>query len=578
MKKKIIYLFVLATLAVSGCNKDFLTRYPLDQFTDDTYWTNENNIRTFSYGFYPNFFPGYGAAWTWGVYFSAPGGKLDDDWANTTPPKFSDIVPTSGGGWDFSWVRKANIFIDRVSKAPLTDEAKNHWLGVARFFRAMAYSDLVNSFGDVPWFEEVPLENDNETLYKPRESRVSVMEKVMADFQFAAENVRVNDGNAGLVVNRWVVLSFMAKTALFEGTWEKYHNIPGGKPEFFLQIAKTSAGEVINNGPFSLASDYRGMFNSLDLAGNPEMIMYRRYAEGVLTHALVSYVNREGQTGPSKDFIDTYLMKDGLPISLSPNYQGDKGIENVFANRDPRMSETFNPNELRPNGSYNMNGDLMGVSTSGYATWKFLNESVKDGAGGLSNTNYTHAPVMRLGEVMMIYAEAAAELGNISQADLDMSINRLRARPGINVEPLQVIGGEPAVNGTVYDDPERDPTVPSLIWEIRRERRVELAMEGVRRDDLRRWKKYEYVDHTVKPDINRGAWLVASEWEKPNGESWLKDVTLEFGDEGYIIPAPPSTLRTFNDDKFYLNPLPVNQITLYEDMGYELKQNPGWED
>lgn len=577
MKKKIIYLFVLASLAVSGCNKDFLTRYPLDQFTDETYWTSETNIRTFAYGFYPKFFPGYGSGWTWGVYFTAPGGKLDDDWAPTTPPQFVDIVPTSGGGWDFSWVRKANIFIDRVGKSPLDDATKNHWLGVARFFRAMAYSELVNSFGDVPWYDEVPVETDNETLYKPRESRVSVMEKVMEDFQFAAQNVRENDGNPGLEVNRWVVLSFMAKMALFEGTWEKYHNTPGGNPEYFLQIAKDAAGEVINEGPFNIAPGYRSMFNSLDLAGNPEMIMYRRYAEGVLTHALVSYVNREGQTGPNKDFIDTYLAQDGLPISLSPMYQGDRTITQVFANRDPRMRETFNNQVYRPNGSYNKEGDLMGVSTSGYATWKFLNESVKDGAGGLSNTNYTHAPIIRLGEVMLIYAEAAAELGNITQADLDMSINRLRERPGIHVAPLQVIGGMPAVNGTVYDDPERDPTVPPMIWEIRRERRVELAMEGVRRDDLRRWKKYDYIDHYKNPDLNRGAWLVASEWVKSDGESWLKDVTLEFGDSGYIIPAPPSVLRRFDNDKFYLNPIPLNQITLYSDMGYELKQNPGWE-
>ena len=576
MKKRLLYLFVLATMTFAGCNKDFLTRYPLDAFTDDTYWTNENNIRTFAYGFYPTYFIGYGSGWTWGIYFSAPGGKLDDDWAPTTPPQFVDIVPPSGGGWGFTNVRKANIFIDRVAASPLADEAKNHWLGVARFFRGMAYFDLVKRFGDVPWFETVPAEIDNDELYKPRESRVSEMSKVLEDFQFAAANVRASDGPAKQSVNKWVVLSFMAKVFLFEGTWEKYHATPGGKATEFLQAAKTAAAEVINNGGFNLTNNYRSNFNSLDLASNSEMIMYRHYAEGIQTHALVSYVNREGQTGPNKNFIDTYLAEDGLPISLSPMYQGDKSVTQVFANRDPRMAHTFTSYELRPNGSYNMNGDLMGVSTSAYTTLKFLNETVKNGPGGLSNTNYTDAPIMRLGEVMVTYAEAAAELGNITQADLDMSINRLRSRTGMTVAPLQVLGGEPAVNGQVYDDPNRDPTVPSMIWEIRRERRVELAMEGVRQDDLRRWKKLDYVDFTKNPDINRGAWLDRDDWQKPDGTSWLKDVVLEGGDEGYIIPASSAGTRTFTNDKFYLSPIPLDQIKLYEDMGYTLEQNPGW--
>lgn len=575
MKKKIFYLFALATLGFAGCNKEFLTKFPQDVFTDDTYWTNENNIRTFALGFYPTYFVGYGAAWTWGIYFTAPGGKIDDDWAPTTPPQFVDIVPPSGGGWAFVNVRKANIFIDRVGSSPLADEAKNHWLGIGRFFRAMAYHDLVKRFGDVPWYDKALDESQTEELYKPRESRVTVMAKVLEDFKFAAEHVRAADGVNKLTVNKWVVLSFMAKVFLFEGTWEKYHNTAGSKATEFLEQAKWAANEVLTKGSYTLNANYRANFNSLDLTSNPEMIMFRQYVEGVQTHALMSYVNREGQTGPNKDFIDTYLAKDGLPIELSPLYRGDKSITAVFTDRDQRMTQTFNSNKLRPNGSYNDDGQLMGVSTSGYATLKFLDEATKNGPNGLSNTNYIDAPIIRLGEVMITYAEAAAELGTLTQADLDMSVNRLRTRAG--VAHLQVMGGQPAVGGIVYDDPERDPTVPSLIWEIRRERRVELAMEGVRQDDLRRWKKLDYIDYVKNPDLNRGAWLVRSDWTKPDGTSWLKDVVLEGDDEGYIKPAATSGLRVFNNDKFYLSPIPVDQIKLYEDMGYTLTQNPGWQ-
>ena len=133
----------------------------------------------------------------------------------------------------------------------------------------------------------------------------------------------------------------------------------------------------------------------------------------------------------------------------------------------------------------------------------------------------------------------------------------------------------PAVNGVTFDDPLRDPTVSSIIWEIRRERRVELSFEGVRQDDIKRWKKFDYVDYVKYPDLNRGAWIKRSDWLKADGTSWLKDVVIEGGgDEGYIKPA--ATTRVFDNPRVYLNPIPLDQIKLYEDNGFELTQNPGW--
>src|SRR5690606_15895337 len=139
------------------------------------------------------------------------------------------------------------------------------------------------------------------------------------------------------------------------------------------------------------------------------------------------------------------------PISQSPLYQGDKNIDQVMADRDPRMFNTFNK-ELRPNGSYNRT-NMLGVSTTGYCTHKFLNDEIKDQSIGLSNLNPAHAPVIRYGEVLMNYAEAVAELGTLTQADLDKSINVLRDRPnGIpgrddKLPPLELVGGKPAANG-----------------------------------------------------------------------------------------------------------------------------------
>ncbi|MEJ8800761.1 RagB/SusD family nutrient uptake outer membrane protein [Pontibacter sp. H249] len=567
MKKKIFVLALFATTLFS-CDKDFLEVPPIDQLTDQTYWTSEDNVRTFSYGFYPNYFTGYGSGFAWGGYFS--GQSLNDDFAPSSPAQFTQNVPASGGGWTFAWVRKANIFIDRVQGVPMADEAKAHWTGVGRFFRGMEYANLVNTFGDVPYFDKELKETDTEELYKPRDQRTLVMDKVLADFRFAAENVRLTDGTKGLTVNRDVVLAFMSRVFLFEGTWQKYHLNNTAKAAEYLEASKWAAEQLINSGRYSLAPSYRSVFNSLNLAGNSEAILYRQYEPGALTHALNSYNNKEPQTGVSKDAIDSYLAEDGLPVAISPLYQGDKGID-VFKARDPRVKETFVTTELR------LNGIASNYSTTGYATHKFLNDAIKDQPEGSSSLNPTDAPVIRYGEVLINYAEATAELATLggtalSQADLDISVNKLRARTGIKMPALQVQGNQPAVNGVTYDDPARDPSVPALIWEIRRERRVELMMEGFRLDDLRRWKKLEYVDTKANVDINRGAWIKKADYPKLQSS-----VTLTEGAEGYIIPATAAaSQRLFVDPKVYLSPLPLDQIKLYADKGVELKQNPGW--
>lgn len=559
--RKIISILLFSAIFL-GCKKDFLERPPQDVLTDDTYWSNENNVRTFAYGFYPAYFVGYGSGYAWGNYFS--GQSLNDDFAPSQPTQFTKNVPASGGGWSFSWVRKANLFLNRIQKVPMSQEAINHWSGVARFFRAMEYFDLVRSFGDVPWYGS-EMNATSEELYKPRDPRTLVMDSVLADFQFAAANVRESDGTKGLTVNKYVVLAFMSRVFLYEGTWEKYHNTPNSNATKYLQAARDAADLVIQSGKYSVAPDYRKMFNSLSLSGNPEVMLYREYDEGLITHSLNSYVNLEAQTGTSKDAIESYLSDDGLPISLSPNYKGDKTIADVMTDRDPRLYKTIVP-------TLRLNGEVPNYSTSGYSVLKFLNEDIAGLPIGSSNLNPTDAPIIRYGEVLMNYAEAVAELGTITQADLDKSINKLRDRADVQMPHLEIIGGNPAVNGVVYDDPNRDPSVSSLLWEIRRERRIELMMEGFRLDDLERWAKLSYTDTQGNPDINLGAWIVKADHPK------MKDVKiLNDAPAGYIIPAwKPETQRLFTDPKVYLNPLPLDQIKLYQDHGVELTQNPGW--
>lgn len=572
--KKYIILFLFCPLIFVACQKDHLEKLPLDRLTDDDFWTSEANVRTFSWNFYPRYFPGYAAGFDtgWGGFFT--GESLNDDVASGS--RFTQNTPTSSSTWSgsFQWIRRSNLFINRVNGVPMSQEAKNHWTGVARFFRAMEYAARVNDFGDFPWYSKVLEENDP-LLYKPRDPRAVVMDSVLADFQYAAANVRINDGDKS-IVNRYAVLAVMSRVFLFEGTWQKYHLGNNAKAAEYLEVAKSAANEVMTKGGFALAPSYRGLFNSPDLSANPEVILFRRYETGLIMHSLASYVNKEGQTGYSKDFIDSYLVKDGLPIKLSPLYKGDKAVYSgkskktaAMIDRDPRINETF-ADSLRITGFVKD----YGLSTSGYAVVKFLNEAVKDQAEGLSSTNTSDAPEIRYAEVLLNYAEAVAELGTLTQADLDKSINKLRERfsVALRMPKLQVIGGQPAVNGVVYNDPDRDPAVSALLWEIRRERRIELAMEGFRLDDLRRWKKLEYTDHIGNKDTNRGAWIKRADY--PTATTVMIEGNAA---EGYIIPIQSAaSYRIFDNPRVYLSPIGPDQIKLYKDQGVTLTQNAGW--
>lgn len=583
--KLLKYIAIAGILSLSSCSKDFLgddflTKDPLDQLTDPAFWSSENNIRTYTYGFYNSYFRGYGSGWAWGTYFA--GQFINDDFTPQSPnenvvTQFVINVPTSGGGWSpalpasqtpagvtsyYSRIRKANHFIESVPIAELDEEVNNHWLGIGRFFRGLEYANFVNTFGDVPYIDRVLLEDDPE-LYRQRDSRVGVMDRVLEDFRFAAEHVRVSDGPSQQAVNKYVVLAYMSRIFLFEGTWLRYHEVDEAKAEEYLEAAKWAAEEVMNSGAFSISNDYRGLFSAESLKGNPEILLYKEYAEGVMQHSLMSYNNLEPQAGVSKNAIDSYLLSDGLPIGLSPLYEGDETVADALKDRDGRMTQTVVP-QLR------MMNTRANYAFSGYAVHKFLNESLKNETVGSSSLNITDAPIIRYGEVLMNYVEAAAELGGLTQDDIDKTINVLRDRDGVGLPRLEIAGNQPAINGIPYDDPARDPSVSSLIWEIRRERRSELMFEGLRLNDLRRWKKLEYADTDKNPTINRGAYIVKANYTPAQ----LNGITIDGTDEGYIIPS--SSIKRLVQDKFYLDPLPLDQITLYQSNGVELKQNPGW--
>jgi len=589
--KKNIFLLLLVLLGFTNCT-DYLDRKNLDTFDESNFWINEGNLRLYSQGAYTAYFTGYGSGYTWGNYFT--GGAWADEYSSSAI--WTQTTATSGNGWSFTYVRRANIMIARIVDMPISDEAKKHWTGIGRFYRAMEYSDLARAFGDIPWYDKELFPSDVEINYKPRDPLKFVVNKIMEDFQFAADNVRANDG--AFQINKDIVLAFMARHLLYFGTFLKYHNIDAEFAKTVLAKAKWAADQLIDGAKYAVQDDYRGLFTSADLAGNKEMIMYRQYEVAKATHSLVSYNNQEPQTGTTLKMVETYLTTDGLPIKQSPvyNYALDKGLRfypEQVKNRDPRMAATL-VDSIRINGAHGA------YSTTGFLCLKFLSV----GANGIdaafnSSTNVADAPIIRYGEILMIDAEANAELGTFTQAIADRTINKLRNRStkknnagnALPKLPIMTVAGDKVfANGVEINDPDRDPTVTPLLWEIRRERCVELMFEGFRKIDLKRWKKYEYLktkEVTGPTTLGKGAFVDLSKFPSATKTKIVAAVRFYYPIAGDVNKAFIYNLYDANMrrdwiasdpyyERQYLSAVPLDQIKLYKDLGYELAQNPGW--
>lgn len=546
--KSIIYLSFIAIVG-AGCSKDLNVDTP-DQFSDDNFWTSENNVRTYNWGFYA-LFTGFGTGTTADFYFST----LTDDQDAATFQNFVLTAPTTSADWDWTYVRKANIMLERVNQVPMSDEAKKHWNGIAKFFRAMDYFNKVKTFGGVPYISKSLDVSQTDVIYKPRDSRQLVMDSILSDINYAVANIRGNDGDN--VVNRDVALALKARICLFEGSYRVYHtelSLPDA--DKFLTEGK-DACEKLMTGKYLLNADYRSIYSSMDLAGNKEVLLYKKYLAGVLTHSVIGYTNSTTQmSGLTKSAVDAYPATDGLPIGQSPLYQGDNTITTLRANRDNRLLGTID-NFLCYNGTL-VNGYS---SSTGYRPSKFLNPA----SNQLAPYNETDAPIFYYPEVLLNYGEITAILDKMgkltfTQADMDKSINLLRTRAGIT--KLTVTGGgNVAAGGTAIADPKRDADVSALMWEIRRERRVELMMNGFRYQDLMRWKKGEYLDRAKNVEAFLGA-------KVPDNGKVLRNA------QGYIVPYATTLTRTFVDPKNYLSAIPTGQISLYP--ANTLQQNPGW--
>jgi hypothetical protein len=587
--KKIIYT-ILSVLIFSACNDDYLDRFPETEIGKENFFKSEEDLRIYVNSMYN--FPGVG------MYTGDAATDNATTTGNTELKTMMVSTPTSEtilAGWDWDQLRNINFFLENFNNNDLPDETLNHYEGLARFFRANFYMEKVKRYSNVPWYDYTINTDDEASLMKTQDSREMVVEKVFEDYQFAVNHVEANQPSGA--VNKWVVLSYMARNALYEGTYRKYHtelNLQGSANSF-LTLARDAAIQIIQSGNFAIhntgnsSTDYGELFTSTDLAGNSEVIFSRVYEDGLLNSGWWSFMFGNYEVSPSKDLLQSYLQADGSFYTAQDGYE-TKLFVDEFDNRDQRLYQTYAyPGwELINTSTYSQGGGIyiqqLQKNFSGYHQLKgFVNNPDE------SVSNSLDLPIIRYAEILLIFAEAKGEMGELTDADLDMSVNLLRSRAGVSPMTLN-----PAV------DPVQEARYPNIksntqwreLLEIRRERRVELALEGYRIDDLNRWMaglllenepeglyfpglgKYDLTgDGIVDIILIDVSESIPEADDKEENELGVKLIYYRVGYQDsdasfYLSNGNSGTIATVKDrgsfvePKYYYRPVPQTQVTL----------------
>lgn len=570
--KSIYYIILTISIGIvfSSCEKEVLDRTPLDTISNTEFWTAEGDLQLYLNTLY-NTFPGWAGAG------AAPSPDIGTDIVIESSEWFGGSftqrldgtlnVPAAGGGWNWGNIRSVNFFLEnasRVESAGLVD----HYIGEGHFFRAYFYYNLYKNYGALPIITDVLTIDDEEVLYGPRSSRTEVVNFILGELDKAISMMRVGSEVGPSRLNKDVAALFKARVALYAGTWEKYHQGTDFAGETngsgFIQQAADAAKSVMDRGNYSLAGGdpdeaYYNLFIQTDYSSNPEVLLYRHYDYNGL-NIQNSLWNQPNAHGMSREMTKYYLASDGLPISVSPNFEGDETLEVLETNRDPRLAQ-----------SVMVPGDLDFVAEDGTVTlfsvpfmtrcptalaiekWRSKEVFAADGNRRTRDIGFI---IFRYAEALLTYAEAKAELGTLTQTDVDISINQLRDRVGM---PHLNIGGITADP----DWPNYGYTLSDVLYEIRRERVVELFGEGNRLDDLMRWRAHEVFVGT-----------------RPKGTTYTPEIEAEFpnlavDENGFLDPYLGFLSGDgfgFDPSRDYLLAIPTNELTLNP----SLTQNPGW--
>jgi hypothetical protein len=576
---------ITAVIIIISCSEDFLERYPLDELSPNDFFKNPEQLEIYANRFYI-LLPAHA---DYSITFWSE--KNSDNLVpGTFDPRLGGTrsLPTSAaeGGWIWDEIRQANYFLAYCHKAEGIPADINHYIGEVRFFRAFLYFDKLKIFGDVPWINK-PLNTTSEELYTSRISRRIIADSIIADLDFAISNLKTVEKAPPFRINKEIAMLLKARVCLYEGTWEKCHSgtvfgVNGSDGSDLIQLAAETANLLMQSNKYSIykgpsGSEYGSLFNQTDYTGNPEVMLWKKFdiGLGIANNVSRSMAGGAGDLGISKSLIDSYLCTDGQPVSVSPLFQGRDSLEMEVANRDPRLMQSIflkgYDQIINAPGTLNQKYNLPSIdgagdarNTTGYAILKGHNPEYSQQVNNLNGT--TGSVIFRYAEALLIYAEAKAELQTITQEDLDRSINLIRDR----------VGMPDLVLSNIVTDPSWDfPSLSPVINEVRRERRIELMLEGQRWDDLARWRAHNLITGKRPLGIKYiGTNLEGAYKDFLGNPNIFVGINLFVDENGFIDPYQrvlPSGYG-FDPDRDYLSPIPSDEITLND----KLTQNPGW--
>jgi hypothetical protein len=554
MKKQYLLLFLLTALLVQ-CKK--LEQLPEATASKEAVFGSEKGLELYANSFY-RMLPTANNIHTADAMsdyaarrdvprFIRPGAYSSNISDNTSASAY-DLVALgmmTNDDWNWGWrsLRNVNYFIENNVDPKVPEDVRKSYMGLARFFRAFFYFEKVKRYGDVPWVSRAYDVNDPD-LFKGRDSRVLVMDSVLADLDFACENIKLATDPSRSLVTKWVAYAFKSRVCLFEGTFRKYHtnlNLTASSAAWLTQAASASkkimdeAGFKVYDGAGATGS-YRKVFTNPGPV--PEEVMLAALADPALSvlHA-ANWYNTSATTGVRfnfiRTFINTYLNIDGTPFTSKPGYE-TMLFKDEVKGRDRRLEQTIRV------GSYKrLNGTSLvaapPVFTYSYTGYMPIKFSLDDTYYDTRDLNNNAVPIFRLGEVLLNYAEAKAELGTLTDAEWAATIGALRKRAGITAgltaKPTLV---DPYLQ-TKYFPGISDP----VMLEVRRERGIELAMEGFRFYDIVRWKRGELMEMEWN-----GMYVPALDTPLDLNEDGVMDVA--FGKSTTRPASVPSTVTYIN--------------------------------
>ena len=586
--KRLIILAATLIAGLSACDS-LLDKEPLDRVTQFDYFKTRSDLELFSNPFYDN------------LLDKTPYDEQNDLLVQMT---LSDVlyggdkrtVPNTGGGWSWGNLRRINTLLEYVDQCE-DKKAVTEYTALAKFFRAAFYFDKVKRFGDVPWYE-VQLGSADEALYKPRDSRELIMTNMIKDIDEAINSGGLTEDISTYRVNKWAALALKARFCLFEGTYRKYHgiNLEGHDYTYYLEEAAKAAKTIIDEGPYKLYStktpdkDYMMLFAQENASTEEYILAIRNSYEAQVYHNATAYtlLPTQGRPGYTRKFINMYLKKDGTAFTDQEGWQTLPFTEEV-KDRDPRLAQSIRTPGYKRIGAKRVQGPDLGVTITGYQPIKFVQDTTASGGQIDRNDRSTcDMPVFRYAEVLLNYAEAKAELGEMDAAVWDQTIAPLRSRAGVT----SVI---PAKADPYMEAYFLNTVTDKWILEVRRERGIELCLEmGLRWDDDMRWHmgdlltsdnnpwtgiyigstSYTYDYTGLSTDDNGDP--VPDFYIRP-GEDTEHSIaisntganqTFSLNDEGNIVWE----YRRVWSEKKYLRPIPLTAIT----RNPNLEQNALW--